>query len=485
MGCAQFCREASLAQSHPSLARLDFSELTTDGIAGTGERDVNMPAHTERWGVIGGGMLGMTIAHRLVQAGKRVVLYEASAYLGGLSGTWQLGKVNWDKHFHFTLSSDSALRSLLEEIGLGDEMEWQHPTSGIFASGQLHPISYGRYSNSAGDTTDWRRSIEQVLQSDDQGTHYRIPALVWLTERSGRGMVDRLWRPLLRAWFGESCERISAAFVRTFVGRMYPIADDDGKKVQVGYTPGGYGRILERFSGLLCREGVLIRRAYRAQRVETWQNHVLIEFENGKQKAVDRAVLALPGRLAGPLCPELSTAEREQYDNLAYRGVVCASVLLKKPLSGFLMTSVLDPALPFTAVVEMSALVDCTTFAGQSLVYLPKYVALNDSSFEKSDREIGAEYLGGLMRMYPHIRPGDIVGYRISRVREVFPIPIGSCNTLPFMATSIPGVYIANSTQSVGGSFSVNDAVDLANRAVRALVTPALSSATIPVVASA
>ena len=428
----------------------------------------------------------MTIAHRLAQAGKRVVLYEASAFLGGLAGTWQLGQVNWDKHFHLTLSSDHSLRSLLEEIGLADEMEWRSPTVGTFADGQLHPISdASRSSGSAGDTASLRKAILEVLQSDDQGEIYRTPALVWLTEHSDRGIVERLWRPLLRAWFGEHCEEISAALVRTFVARVYPIASHNRTKVEVGYIPGGYGKILERFINLLSREGVLIRRAYRAQRVEAWHNHVLIEFENGKQKAVDCAVLAIPGRLAGPLCPELSGGEREQYDNLAYRGVVCASVLLKKPVSGLLMTNVLDPALPFMAVAEMSALVDCSTFGGHSLVYLPKYVAPNDPSFEKSDRQIGAEYLNGLMRMYPHIRSGDIVGYRISRVRDVFPLPLGSCDTLPFMATSIPGIYIANSAQSVGGSFSVNDTVDLANRAVRALVTPALSSTTMPVVASA
>src|SRR5213076_2431332 len=105
----------------------------------------------------------------------------------------------------------------------------------------------------------------------------------------------------------------------------------------------------------------------------------------GKQMAVDRVVLALPGRLAGSLCPELSAAERDRYESCAYRGMVCASVLLKKPLLGLLVTNVLDPAVPFTAVVEMSALVDSSAFAGRSLVYLPRYVGPNDPSFERSD----------------------------------------------------------------------------------------------------
>jgi 2-polyprenyl-6-methoxyphenol hydroxylase-like FAD-dependent oxidoreductase len=32
---------------------------------------------TSHWGIIGGGMLGMTLAHRLTQQGKRVTLIES------------------------------------------------------------------------------------------------------------------------------------------------------------------------------------------------------------------------------------------------------------------------------------------------------------------------------------------------------------------------------------------------------------------------
>lgn len=39
-----------------------------------------------RWGVIGGGMLGMTLAYRLAQQGKRVTLIEGAPELGGLAG---------------------------------------------------------------------------------------------------------------------------------------------------------------------------------------------------------------------------------------------------------------------------------------------------------------------------------------------------------------------------------------------------------------
>jgi len=58
---------------------------------------------TSHWGIIGGGMLGVTLAHRLTQQGKRVTLIEAASHLGGLASAWQVGDLVWDRHYHVTL----------------------------------------------------------------------------------------------------------------------------------------------------------------------------------------------------------------------------------------------------------------------------------------------------------------------------------------------------------------------------------------------
>ncbi|NQV26859.1 MAG: FAD-dependent oxidoreductase, partial [Rhodopirellula sp.] len=42
-------------------------------------------AESQRWGIVGGGVLGMTMAHRLAQAGHDVTLLESASHLGGLA----------------------------------------------------------------------------------------------------------------------------------------------------------------------------------------------------------------------------------------------------------------------------------------------------------------------------------------------------------------------------------------------------------------
>ena len=67
--------------------------------------------------IVGGGLLGLTLALRLAQRGYRVTLLEAADHVGGLADAWQLGDVTWDRHYHVTLLSDSHLRGILRRAG--------------------------------------------------------------------------------------------------------------------------------------------------------------------------------------------------------------------------------------------------------------------------------------------------------------------------------------------------------------------------------
>jgi protoporphyrinogen oxidase len=79
---------------------------------------------TSNIGIIGGGMLGMTLAYRLNQKGYQITLYEAAPFLGGLAGAWQLEDIVWDRYYHVTLLSDLYLRNILSDLNLEKDMEW-------------------------------------------------------------------------------------------------------------------------------------------------------------------------------------------------------------------------------------------------------------------------------------------------------------------------------------------------------------------------
>ena len=153
---------------------------------------------------------------------------------------------------------------------------------------------------------------------------------------------------------------------------------------------------------------------------------------------------------------------------------MCASLLLRKPLAGFYVTNITDSFVPFTAVIEMSALVDRKHFGGHALVYLPKYVASDDTLFEQPDEVIKESFCAALSRMYPEFKRDDVLCFRVSRVRHVFPIPtLDYSDKLPSMETSIAGLHLVNSAHIVNGTLNVNETVQLAEQtAVRILSLP-------------
>ena len=182
-------------------------------------------------------------------------------------------------------------------------------------------------------------------------------------------------------------------------------------------------------------------------------------------------MLTVPSNVAASLCAELPEEEKRRLESIEYQGIICASLLLKRPLENFYVTNITDPQIPFTAVIEMSALVDCKHFGGSALVYLPKYVPPDDPAFARSDDELQESFLTALKRMYPHFDVRDLLAFRVSRVRQVFPIPtLNYSARLPPITSSMARVHIANSTHIVNGTLNVNETVQLAEQVATQLL---------------
>jgi protoporphyrinogen oxidase len=127
----------------------------------------------------------------------------------------------------------------------------------------------------------------------------------------------------------------------------------------------------------------------------------------------------------------------------------------------------------------MSAFVDPSEFGGRSLVYLPRYAPASDEYFTLSDDEVRERFVRAIAKMYPGFRSEDVMAFRVSRVRNVFPIPsLAYSEHVPPVATSIPGVFAVSSAHIVNGTLNVNETVQLAERTVEQLTRAARSGAT-------
>ena len=413
--------------------------------------------------VVGGGMLGLTLAWRLTQMGWKVTVFESGGELGGLASVWRLGAIVWDKHYHVTLLSDTALRRILAELGLETELCWRETRTGFYTDGRLVSMSnsleflrfppldliskfrLGATIFYASKITDWKK-LENILVAD------------WLKKLSGSKTFEKIWLPLLRAKLGESYRQTSAAFIWATIQRMYAARKTGLKKEMFGYVRGGYKRVLQTFGDTLRETGAEIRLHSRVEKVQKRSDDKI--YVDGE--AFDKVILTVPTNVAAKICPQLSDDERAKLNAISYQGIVCASVLLKNPLANFYVTNITDDA-PFTAVIEMSALVDKSEFNNCALVYLPKYLAPDDEMFEKTDDEIEALFVAALEKMYPRFRRADVLEFKVSRVRQVFALStLNYSNNLPPMKTSVDGLFVVNSAQITTGTLNVNETVRLA-----------------------
>lgn len=485
--------------------------------------------------IVGSGFLGMTLALRLAQAGESVTLFESAGEIGGLASAWEIGDVTWDKHYHVTLLSDLHTRKLVEELGLADQYRWVETKTGFFTDGELVSMSntmeFLRFPP-LGIVSKLRlgATIFTASRIKDWKKLEKIPVEKWLVRLSGRRTFEKIWKPLLKAKLGEAYKETSAAFIWATIQRMYAARNSRLKKEMFGYVRGGYARVLERFGEVLAKNGVEIRLNSKVQRIEKLGNGKLrvsmsearrkgdikpvqktkygtlkaavavapgfsgaflaepdikkngvIDFpRKGLTDTFDTVILTCPSNVAAKIAPQLTRVEKQDLANIRYQGIVCASMLTKCALSDYYVTNITDDA-PFTGVIEMSALVDKKEFGRNALVYLPKYVAPDDELFARTDEEIKESFLAGLDKMYPHFSRKDVLAFKVSRVKQVFPVPvINYSRDLPPAKTSIDGLYVVNSSHIVNGTLNVNETVALAEKFFKEIKAETRAAAGLP-----
>ena len=422
-----------------------------------------------KWGIVGGGIMGMTLAFRLSQQGYDVDIFEAAPDLGGLTSAWKIGDYTWDKFYHVILPDDTYTLGILKEIGLESKVKWVETKTGFYVDGKFYSMS---------DTMEFLKfpplnlidkfRLGLTIMVGSYSTNWKkleqIPVTKWLLRWSGKRTFNKIWLPLLKAKLGYQYKDTSAAFICATIQRLYKARKKGSKKEVFGYVEGGYANILESFKNKLVEQKIGLNTGYKVQNIEQENNgNITIKFHNQEPKSYDRVIVTLPSTIAASVCNGLTSDEINKLKGIDYLGVICTSVLLKKPLTPYYVTNITDTELPFTGIIEMTALVDKKNFGGNSLVYLPKYVSASDPLFDASEEEVKDYFLESLNKMHPDLTADDILVSSLARARQVIALPVmGYLQKLHGFTTSIPNLFIVNSALITDGTLNVNETVKIA-----------------------
>ena len=197
-----------------------------------------MNADAPRVGIVGGGVLGVSLSLRLAQAGARVTVIERGPSLGGLAGTFDFGGHEVDRFYHVITPSDTRMIAMAEEVGLGDQLRFTPVGAGFYANGEMHDFNgiadllrFSPLSPAARLRLGWF-----VAQCQLRGSYARleqIPLETWLRRHCGKQVYERIWKPLLDSRFEGNPEGLS---YRELIGdpmRCIPAFREPGPRIEL------------------------------------------------------------------------------------------------------------------------------------------------------------------------------------------------------------------------------------------------------------
>ncbi len=403
-----------------------------------------------RIAIIGGGILGVTLAYKLSQRGLRVTLYERGDNLGGLAGYMLYDGVRMDRFYHTILSSDMSMQTLIEESGVKDRLHFTPTKQGFYDNGQLYPFNtpvdfllfpplnlfqrfrLGLQVIYAQFESDWRKMDT-------------IPVEDWLIKVSGRGVYRKVWQPLLRAKFDTTAQNVPATYIWSRLRRMMGTRQGVTSKEMMCYLENGYYTLIEALAHKAEAQGAEFHLQAPIEEIVIEGGRAVGVRVGGQAQPFDLVISTLASPILAQLVPNAPADFRALLAKQEYLGVLCPLLILKRSLIPYYVLNITDESIPFTAVVETTNLIDPKHVKGYHLVYLPKYLAPDNEMATWPDDRVREEWMGHFRRMFPNFDESDIVAFIVQRARYVEPIrPMGTLHEIPPIKTPVENLYMGN-----------------------------------------
>ncbi len=427
-----------------------------------------------RVGIIGAGIMGLSLAQRLSSKGAHVTLFERERQAGGLTTYHDYGHFWWDRFYHVILSSDRHLIGYLQEIGLGDRLRWSPARSGLYAKGSMYPV-----------TSPWellrfplvgmigKVRLARTILACNRIRDWRVLEAVsveeWLIGLCGRRTYEAFWKPLLLAKLGEQYRRVSAVFIWSYITRLFSTRDTTAQRNQLGYVSGGYRTVIRRLEQLIEEAGGTIRLGTAIQGIEPAPGGGLSVRWNGRAEHFDKAIWTGPIESGSALAMQGLVSVGPSSGPVEYLGVLCPVLVTRRPVVPFYTLNLADPEIPFTGVIGMSSIVATDETAGLFLTYFPKYLSSDDPQLKLPDDKVRQQFFLGLRKLFPDLQETDIVALHINRAAKVQPLQVlHYSKKVPTVVTRHKDLFVLNTSQFVNSTLNNNAVIGAVNDFVQA-----------------
>lgn len=438
-------------------------------------------------GIIGGGFMGLALAHKLAGPENHVKVFERDTQPGGLATYHDFGGFYWDRFYHVILPSDKHLTDLITELGLGEQIRWQQTMTGYYVNRQFYSISNSKeflLFPPLSLISKFRLALTILIGSriNDWRQMDKITTEDWLVKIGGRSTFEKFWKPLLLAKLGENYKRVSAVFIWTYIKRLFEARDNTGsaKKEQMGYVSGGYKTVFDRMEQVLAERGATLALGTAVTQIAPAPQGGLYVTADGHTEHFDKVVFTSPMNVMEQVCDPSLVEIKGDTRKVEYLGVICMVLVTRKGFTPYYVLNLADDRVPFTGVIGMNTLVDTAETGGHHMTYFPKYIISDDPLLRKTDAELQTEFLKGVKVMYPELKDEDIVSVHINRAFKVQALQVLNYSQIvPTSRTLHPDFFVLNTSQFVNDTLNNNSVtrhVDSFVREYRAQILDTQSS---------
>ncbi|GAB3701366.1 NAD(P)/FAD-dependent oxidoreductase [Saccharopolyspora tripterygii] len=394
-----------------------------------------------RVGIVGAGATGLTAAFDAVRAEHDVTVLEASAELGGLAASIEVGGTPLERFYHHSFRSDEAMIELIDDLGLSDKLRFHKPTTGVYFKGELHdfgtPLEMLKFPEfSMLDRLRFGASAAALKVIRDGSRFNGVRALDWMRRWAGEKVTSTIWEPLLQGKFGEHAEEISMAWLwarihcRTF---------------ELGYVHGGFDQVYRALTEAVTERGGKIEFSKPVSSITQPSESVLVGASDGSSYEFDHLIVTVPQ-------PVFAKAADIESDDVLWRnqylGATCFILEVDRSVIPHYWLNINDPEFPFLAVVEHTNMVDRQEYDGNHVVYVGNYVPRDDWRFTTDPAELLQNYIPWLKRLNPEFDESWIKNWHFSKAGFAQPIVTPTYRSLiPPHKTHMPGVTLATMSQ--------------------------------------
>lgn len=390
--------------------------------------------------VLGGGLAGLSAGYVLTRAGRRAVVLEADAEVGGLSKTLVRDGFRFDIGGHRFFTKDRKIEALVRDL-MGEELIEVCRTSKIYLKDRFfdYPLKPANALSGLGLAMTAKIILDYTAQRARSllGGREVVSLEDWVVRNFGRTMFNIYFKEYSEKVWGMDCSRISQQWVaRRIQGLSLATAIKNaffkfGRKIPTLadcflYPRLGIGRLSERLKEEIeasnpVRTGA---RVVRLRRESRSVRSAVVSMKGELHEVVGRdfvSTIPLPGLMRmlepGPPAEVLEAASR-----LGYRDLVIAAVAVdRERVTDQTWIYVPEKKIPFGRIHEPKNWSPAMAPPGKTLLVIEYFCFKNDAVWNSSDSELSRMTAEGLERL-GFIRRDEVLETFIFRVPKAYPL---------------------------------------------------------------